>query len=239
MSQASSLLELQARDLELLRSAKRLDELPEKQAILQVRAKQRDVTALRAKADLLVSKLQSDLKAHQDEITMLTSKIDVEQAKVMATTDHRAVTSITREMDGLKRRRDKLEMESLALMERIEKAGTQAATIDSALEQLSAKEAELVEQFRKVGGELQTHIAEEEAKRSALATKLPAELVKRYESLRESRGGVGVGQLEADTCTACRMVLPAERIRELEAGPDIGTCPQCRRMIVVHHGETE
>ena len=120
MTQASSLLELQALDLELLRSHKKLEELPEKHAILAARAKQREVTALQGKADLVVAKLQSDLKAHQDEIAMLTAKIDEEQAKVMATTDHRAVTSITREMDGLKRRRDKLEMESLQLMERIE-----------------------------------------------------------------------------------------------------------------------
>ena len=233
MTQAALLLELQAHDLELLRSAKKLEDLPEKRAILEVRAKQRDVTTLRGKADLLVAKLQSDLKAHQDEITMLTDKIDVEQQKVMATTDHRAVTSITREMDGLKRRRDKLEIESLQIMERIDKAVAQTATIDEALTQIAEKEATLVAQFRSVGGALQTHIAQEEKKRASAAKKLPTELLKRYETLRESRGGVGVGELDGETCTACRMVLPAERVRELANGPEIGTCPQCRRMIVV------
>jgi predicted nucleic acid-binding Zn-ribbon protein len=237
MTQARSLLELQAHDLELLRSAKKLDELPEKRAILEVRAKQRDVATLRARADLLTAKLQSDLKAHQDEITMLTAKIDAEQAKVMTTTDHRAVTSITREMDGLKRRRDKLEMESLQLMERVEKVSSQTSTIDGALKQLAEKEATLVEHFKSVGGALQAHIAQEEAKRAAVAKSLPDELVKRYESLRESRGGIGVGELEGETCTACRMVLPAERVHELMTGPEIGTCPQCRRLIVVTPGD--
>ncbi|HEY5541132.1 MAG TPA: hypothetical protein VIL41_06745 [Coriobacteriia bacterium] len=239
MTQAGSLLELQALDLEILRSHKKLEELPEKHAILQARAKLRDVTALRGKADLLVAKLHSDLKAHQDEIEMLTAKIDVEQAKVMATTDHRAVTSITREMDGLKRRQDKLEMESLQLMERIDKATAQTATINDALVQLAEKEAALVAQFRQVGGALQAHIAETEGKRAEVSKSLPAELIKRYEAARESKGGVGVGELEGDACTACRMVLPAERVRELASGPAIGICPQCRRLIVVHPGGGE
>jgi hypothetical protein len=239
MTQAGSLLELQTLDIELLRSAKKLDELPEKRAILEIRAKQRDVGALRGKADLLVSKLNRDLKAHQDEIAMLTEKIDAEQAKVMATTDHRAVASITREMDGLKRRRDKVEMESLQLMERIDKAKAQTVTIDEALTQLAGKEADLIAQFKSVGGALQAHVAKQEAKRSKVAKSLPAELLKRYETSRESKGGVGVGELEGDACTACRMVLPAERVRELVGGPEIGTCPQCRRLIVVHPGSDE
>jgi len=234
MTQAGSLLELQALDLEILRSAKKLEDLPEKRAILEVRAKERDVQLLHGKADLLVTRLQHDLKAHQDEITMLGEKIDAEQTKVMQTSDHRAVTSITREMDGLKRRRDKLEMESLQLMERIDKATGQTATIDDALAQLAQRESRLVAEFKAVGGALQTHIAQAEAKRAKVAKSLPADILKRYDASRESRGGVGVGELEGETCTACRMVLPAERVRELRNGPEIGTCPQCRRLIVVH-----
>jgi predicted nucleic acid-binding Zn-ribbon protein len=233
MTHSGSLLELQSLDLELLRSAKRLEELPEKLAILEVRAKRRDVESVRGKADVVVAKLKSELKAHQDEIATLTEKIDQEQKTVMETTDHRAVASITREMDGLKRRRDKVEMESLQLMERIDKATAQTAQIDSALAQLAEKEAALVSRFKTVGGELQSHIAKEERKRAAVAKTLPADLVKRYEDARASKGGVGVGELENNTCTACRMVLPAEKVRVLSEGPEIGTCPQCRRLIVV------
>jgi predicted nucleic acid-binding Zn-ribbon protein len=233
MSQASSLLELQVLDLDVLRSKKRLEELPEKRAILELRAKMRDVAALRAKADVLIHKLAADLKAHQDEITTLAEKIASEQTKIMETKDHRAVASITREMDGLRRRQDKLEMESLQIMERSDKAKGQAGTIDEALAGLAEKEAALVDRFKSVGGELQNHIAETEKKRDKVAKTLPAELLAQYEAARESKGGVGVGELDGDACTACRMVLPAERVRELSKGPEIATCPQCRRLIVV------
>ena len=237
MNQAASLLELQRLDLEILRSRKRLEELPERQAILDVRHKLRDVSALRHKAELLVGKLNSDLKAHQDEIESLTAKIDSEQAKVMTTADHRQVAALTREMDGLRRRRDKLEMESLGLMDRVEKATTQTATIDAALEQLTQKEAAAIEQFKSVGGALQTQIAGFEAERSALAAALDAATLADYEAARESKGAVGVGRLDGDTCSACRMSLPAERISELLAGPDVAICPHCHRLIVVRTGD--
>jgi uncharacterized protein len=237
MDKAASLLELQRLDLEIAHGKKRLEELPEKQAILDVRHKVRDVSALRHKADVLLNKLGSDLKAHQDEIDSLTAKIDSEQAKVMSTADHREIASLTREMDGLRRRRDKLEMESLGLMDRIEKATAQAATIDAAIAQLTEREAAAIDAYKSVGGALQNETAGLEAQRATVAKSLGADSLAEYESVRENKGGVAVGRLEGDTCSACRMSLPAERIRELNAGPDVAVCPHCHRLIVVRAGD--
>lgn len=233
MTEAASLLALQDLDIEIMRAKKRLEELPEKREILAVRQKSREVTELHGKAELLLKKLNSDLKAHQDEIATLTEKIAVEQEKVATTSDHRAAQSITREMDSLRRRQDKLEMESLQIMERIDKASAQTAKIEEALAQLTQKDAALCDRFKQVGGALQADIAKLERSRTETASSISAGVVQRYEQIRESKGGVGVGRLETDTCSACRMTLPAERVRELEAGDDIGLCPQCRRLIVV------
>lgn len=237
MNQVDALLELQDLDLEVLRARKRLDELPEKHAILEVRAKLREVVELAKRAALLTHKLESDLKAHQDEIAMVAEKIAGEQAKIMATTDHRQIQALTREMDGLKRRSDKIEMESMQLMERIDKAKAQADKVGEALASLKLKDETLVKRFQDVGGELQREIAAEEARRAALAKALPGDLLGRYEAAREARGGVGVGRLEGDACSACRMELPMERLAELRGGPDVGVCPQCKRLIVVRRGD--
>ncbi len=236
MSEAADLLELQSVDVEIVRATKRLEELPEKRAILEIRAKQREIHALAAKAGMLVRKLDGEIKSRQDEATMLKAKIGEEQTKVMATTDHRAVQSISREMDGLRRRCDKIEMEELQFMERADKAKGQVAAIEEHVTNLAEKEKQLIERFKKVGGGVQSEIASLEAKRKKLAKKLPAELVERYEKVRASKSGVGVGRLEESRCSACRMDLPAERLHELHTGPDIAQCPQCRRLIVVRDG---
>lgn len=238
-SPAQTLLELQDVDVEVLRAEKRLEELPEKKAILQTRTKIRETAALREKAELLMRKVAAELKARQDEISTHTDKIDAEQAKIMQTTDHRQIQSLTREMDGLKRRIDKLEMESLQYMERAEKAQSQLDTVDAHLAKLTAAEQELIAHFRAAGGAVQREIAELKAKRERLVAHLPGDLVERYEKTRDSKGGLGVGRLENATCTACRMALPAERVADLENGPEVGVCPQCRRLIVVRSEEAE
>jgi len=237
VSEAADLLELQSVDVEMVRAAKRLEELPEKRAILELRAKQREIHALGTKASMLVRKLDGEIKSRQDEATMLKAKLAEEQTKVMATTDHRAVQSITREMDGLRRRCDKIEMEELQYMERLDKAKGQVAAIEDHQAKLADKEAQLIERFKKVGGGVQSEIAALETKRKKLAKRMPPELVERYESVRASKAGVGVGRLEGTRCSACRMDLPAERLNDLQNGPDVSICPQCRRLIVVRDGE--
>lgn len=238
-SPAKVLVELQTADVEILRAQKRLDELPEKKAILEARAKIRETAALREKVALLGRKLAAELKSRQDEIAMHTEKIAAEQVKIMATTDHRQIQALTREMDGLKRRIDKLEMECMQYMERSDKAAEQLATVDAHLQRLTDGEAKLVERFRSAGGAVQDEIARLTGRRQALAASLDAELLGRYEKTREAKGGVAVGTLSGVTCTACHMSLPAERVAELQAGPDVGVCPQCRRLIVVRDGDTE
>lgn len=232
-SPAKMLLDIQAADVDILRAQKRLDELPEKRAILEVRAKMKETQALREKVALLNRKLSSELKSRQDEISTHTAKIDAEQHKIMETADHRQIQALSREMDGLRRRVDKLEMESLQYMERAEKAAEQLATVDGHLEKLAAKEAELIERFKAAGGAVQDEIAALQAQRKSLAGRLAPELLKRYESIRDSKGGLGVGRLDGTSCTACHMSLPAERVAELTGGDDVGVCPQCRRLIVV------
>lgn len=238
-SPAQVLLDLQQHDVEILRAYKRLEELPEKVAILEARAKIKEIAALHDKAATLERKLKAELKARQDEIATLTAKLDGEQQKVMQTTDHRQIQALTREMDGLKRRVDKLEMESLQYMERVEKASSQVATVDEHLAKLREREAALIKRYQTVGGAVQQEIATKSAERDALSTAVPADMLERYEKIRESRGGIGVGTLDGSSCTACHMSLPAERVKELSEGPDVGLCPQCRRLIVVRTESAE
>lgn len=235
MDQAATLLDLQETDLELMRAEKRLDELPEKLEILQTRHKADEVRQLRDKAEELVGRLGRAVSKSEDECSALSDKIEVEQAKMMSgeITNPKEIQHISREMDALKRRKDKLEVDQMELMERVEKAKAQVDKVDAALAQLAAKEAALTERFKHKGSELIAGIDVLRARRSNLASALDPALLARYETARSAKAGIGAGALRDAMCSACRVELPATEVDALLHGPAIGTCPNCRRLLVI------
>lgn len=235
MDEGATLLRLQETDIEIRRGEKQLDELPVKRKIIDTRHKTKDVQALKAKAEHLVARLERAISRNEDETSQVSEKLEAEQAKVMSgdVTNPKEVQHITREMDALRRRREKLEMEDLELMERLEKSKLQVGKVEVALQQLATQEATLTEKFRAEGGEIQGTIEKLKAQRETLARSLSPQLLERYESVREAKGGVGAATLAGPACTACHMELPAQRLEELLAGPRIAVCPACRRLLVI------
>lgn len=230
-----TLVRLQDLDSGIMRLRKRLDEMPEMHAVVQTRAKKRQVESLKVKSKELLSRFEREVARIDDECSGLREKIDAEQRKIMSgeVTNPKELLNITREMDALRRRREKLEMEQVSLMERAEKAKQQLDQVQEALQKLESREEQLIEVFKKVGGELQVDIAEQLQERDKALAELPEDLAAKYESLKESKDQLAVGQLQGETCTACRMSLPADAVRVLLMGSAVGVCPACRRMLVV------
>ncbi len=241
MDEARTLLALQDLDLVVRRAEKQLDELPEKRAILEVRHKAADVRALHEKASELVHRHERAFAATNDEVATIDEKIAEVQAKLDSSqgVNPKEIHNLAREMDALKRRKDKLENDTLQTMERAETAKIQVAKVEDALEQLAARESELVARFREKGGAVQNTLEHHRTEREALAGKIDPALLERYEAIRAAKGGIGAARLNGSTCSVCRVELPSERVRDLREGADVGLCPGCRRLLVVRGFDDE
>lgn len=238
MDQAALLLKIQETDLAILRGRKRLDEMPEKTAILEMRKRIRDLENLLARTQDAYQTIDRAVTLHEDEAASIGAKLEVEQTKLMsgAVTNPKEVQAISRELDSLTRHKDKVEVTAMAEMEKREQAAAQRDKVGAAVAQAKAKEADLVEQYKTNGGRIQVEIQRLEAQRTAIASKMDADLLARYEALRESKHGIGVGMLEGDICSICRVDLPADKVEALRAGPAIGMCSACHRLLVVEPG---
>ncbi len=235
MDAAHALIELQEKDLALLRLNKQLDELPEKRAILAARTRLGEMRALVGRSDAGLRAIDAELKRFEDEAVTLNGTIDEEQGKLLsgAVKNPKELQAISLELDALKRRLEKLEQTQLAAMQRREDAGAQNERIRAAIVSGEQIEAQLTGKFKEHGGALLAAIEAENRQRDVLLEAIPADLRDRYEAIRDARHGIGVGVLEAGMCTACRVGLPAGKIDVLMSGPDVGTCPNCQRLLVV------
>jgi uncharacterized protein len=204
MDVPAALLALQTCDLEIRRATKLLDELPEKRAILETRHKAEEVRQLKVKAEEVVHRLERAIAANTDEVAAVDEKI----AGVQKTLDSGQVTN-PKEVHNLSREMDALKR------------------------RLSGREKELIVAYQTKGGEVQRDLDAHRIQRIELVASLGDDLLARYESTAAAKGGIGAAKLLEVACSACRVELPAERLRELREGPDIGLCPNCRRLLVV------
>lgn len=235
MTDGDILLALGSHDAEIRRAQKGLDELPEKAGILQLRRRLKEIEALRSKADAVCRALDADAARHQDEAASVADKATAEQAKVLSgdVTNPKELQNLTREIAALERRRESLERDALACMEKAEAARDQLNKIEATLAEGAEKERALIGRFKERGGELQRDIERLKAERALLLGRLPKQLADRYEAVVAAKHGIGVGELAGGLCTACRTQLPADRAQAIASGPEVAECPNCRRILVV------
>lgn len=241
MDQAVLITKLQDLDLDLMRARKRLDEMPEKAAILQMRRKVAEFEALRSRAQQAHDAVDSGVKKREGEAELLEQKMADEQARLLSgdVTNPKEVANISRELDALRRQKEKIENDTLAEMEKRETAAAQVAKVDAAIVEGKRREAVLTADFQSKGSAITAEIAQLEKERALVAAALDPELLGRYERLREGKHGIGLGVLHDQTCSACRVELPAGKVAALRGGAPIGVCPACHRLLVVTPEEPE
>jgi predicted nucleic acid-binding Zn-ribbon protein len=235
MHPARALTELQEHDLTILRLERELEEMPEKRAILTARAKLAEIEKLRERTQAAIHAMDAVSKRLEDQIAVVQGKMDAEQAKLVSgqVANPKELQSVAMELDALRRRVAALEGELMAEMQKRENGDAQLAKIDAALRAGHQAEATLTERFKAHGSAVLDQIAAEKRARTTLLAQVEEGMRVRYESLRESRHGIAVGTLDGSMCGACRVTLPAGKVVSLEAGPDIGVCPSCGRILIV------
>lgn len=233
--QLDLLLELQHTDSRLRRLRRQLEDLPEQRELESLGAR---ITALEREHDDLRVELDRTAAAQRQlerEIDVLTQRRDAERQRLYdgSIVNAREMKAVEAEIATTERRIDEHEDHLLEVLEALEALESKAAALivarDDASEQVGG-----VELARDTAAkEILAELAELETMRERQAAGVPDDLLTRYVAAAERGGGTGVGELEGDGCTACRIQLSKVEVSELLTGPPLTTCPQCRRLMVV------
>ncbi len=228
------LRKLQDIDRKVATAQKEFEKLPHRQAILEVRQKKSDVLKKKVQIQDMLDEAEGSLVALVQEDEQLAAKQDdISKTLIEVQGDYRAVTSHTRELDGVRKRREKVSVELVRVEEQLDKINPVMKQVMQALESLEAKEAELIASFQKTGGSLRTVIAEGETVRGELVKVLDETLLRTYEQTRERCGGVALADLVGNTCGACRNTFDQGKLSKIHADAPLATCPVCHRILIV------
>jgi hypothetical protein len=195
---------------------------------------QEDIAALQQKIDEN-GKRRRDLEAElEDDL----SRIKDRQSKLMNVQTNREYQSLLKETEDSKKANKRREEELVALMEHDEalKAKIEEKNnLCTGEETLFAEEREKVEdQAAKLSSKKEKIIKSRKTK----SKDVPANILKKYDILKDRRNGIAVVSVTNGVCTGCFMNIPPQLINELLKEEKMHCCPTCHR-IIYHQADTQ
>ncbi|MEZ5965340.1 MAG: hypothetical protein R3F56_16020 [Planctomycetota bacterium] len=227
--QVKKLLDLQKLDQEIASLRRDLDSLPDETAKRQ-RAldNKRADAAVKEKAvqdaELSIRNLELSTKQSDEEIKKLDGRLNT----VKNNAEYQATLL---QIESVKRERDRLQEEALALLDKLAPLTAQR---DEAVAAANA-EASVFETFLRKADELRTVREAEVAKvavgRTELLVGVPGELVAQYDTLFRSRDRLAVCAVEGQVCQGCYNRVTMNDIARLRGGTSIVECGSCDRIL--------
>ena len=232
--QIEALEGLQELDRAAMQAKHELENMPHKQQVLDGRSKRKELQAkLDQVADMLSSE-KAELQKLADEDERLQQSQDETQQSIQdSQDDYRRVTSLTRNLQGMAKRRETLEFlmgkarERIAEISKVHDAATQGIAA------LDKREAGIVAAHNERSAQLAAAMKAAAEKRAQLASCVPEDIMQAYSEALSRCKGVGLGRLESGRCSACRTPIDNDRMLQVRQEAPLATCPSCKRLLIV------
>ncbi len=179
---------------------------------------------------------QSGLRALELEIQSLQVKrtrvsTDLYSGRVG---NPKELAAMQEEVAAFDRQKAALEDDVLALLEQVDQLDAQTREREQGVEAAAAALARQESAFREAASADEREISDLTTRRTTLVADIDEDLIRRYDRLRERKGGVAVVLVHEGVCDGCHVVIPERLVSRIKKDPDLlAACDGCGRLLVV------
>ncbi|MCP4668219.1 MAG: hypothetical protein GY849_17865 [Deltaproteobacteria bacterium] len=216
---------------------------------IQLRKEEGPIKIQRLEHDL--NAMKNDLKAESDhleayglerrkteqDIEVLDSRIEKSNVKLASIKSNKEYQAALKEIDDLEGEKSLLEDKILEIMEEVD-------VLEDTYAAGRAKGQEFEEKFKKdcmaivkQMEALDVDLEALEKERARFCQAIDEDLLKRYNFLKERKGGLAVSPVIKGVCQTCHLGIPPQKFNELIRGQELLKCPNCLR--IIYWGEDE
>jgi hypothetical protein len=227
------LYRLQQVDTALIRAEERLSALDPGDA-LRARLAEAEGTLAAARRDLAAKQARArDLELELQSTEGKRKKMEEEMYSGRVR-NPKELAAMQEDVSALGRHAQDLETAILGLLEEIEAGqarehalGDQGHAARSDLERHAAS-------YQEERATLEASLAGLRRERAELADRIDADLLRRYDRIRERMGPIAVAAVRKGICEGCHVAIPEGRVRRLQEEKDLLlTCERCGRILVL------
>jgi predicted nucleic acid-binding Zn-ribbon protein len=197
--------------------ARALDDAREGLASLQARAAQMEKDKIELEA------------GHAAELENIQrSELNMKEIKT-----NKEYQAVGREIAAARKQVAELEDQVLQKITQLEELNTEITASQATLAELEQNTEQRRSEKQSEFDKVQQDIDADSQRRTVITKELPANVVKRYDSLRAQRRGQAVAVARDGFCQGCNMHLPPQLYNSLFKCEELITCPHCQRMLVL------
>ena len=141
--------------------------------------------------------------------------------------------AIGREISAAQKQTAELEEQILRMIGQVEELRGESATQSASLAELEQNTAQRSKEKLAEISAIQQDINSDLAYRDEITRHLPANLIRRYNTLREQRRGQAIAIARDGYCLGCNMQLPPQLYNSLFRGDEMISCPHCQRVLIL------
>jgi predicted nucleic acid-binding Zn-ribbon protein len=171
------------------------------------------------------------------EIEDIDSRIGKSNNKLSNIKSNKEYTAALKELDELKRLKSLSEDKGLDIMEELEMLESGCVESKAKMEELKKDVEKDRDKIMEEMKALEQEFKRLEMERVSLGQAIDENLLKRYDFIRERKGGIVVSPVIKGVCQTCHLDIPPQRFNELIRGDKLMNCPNCIR--IIYWGEDE
>jgi predicted nucleic acid-binding Zn-ribbon protein len=227
------LLELQALDTKLNQLGHRVSTLPEATALASLNTEREALQRTVAEQTGSWEDAQAELKRTEADVAVVDARIARDTERLQASSSVKDVAALEQELAALAKRKSDLEDIELAVMETNEERETALATSRATLADLDARIGTAADARDAALGDVGIERERAATDRSAIALRVPEELLALYEKQR-ARYGVGASLLQGGVSLASGVALNSSDMAVVRAASayDVLLCPDSNAVLV-------
>lgn len=230
-----ALIDLQNCDTRITDIQRKKEEEP-----MRLRGLNDDLRTVEGKLDEELRQLETykkERRQNEQNIDELDSRIEKSELKLSKIKSNKEYRAALKEIDDLKREKSLMEDKVIEIMELMEAGEERCADSKEETEKLKERfekeRQEILKKLKVLEKDLES-LAEE---RAGLCQCIDEDLLKRYDYLKEHKGGLAISPVIKSVCQTCHLGIPPQRFNELIRGNELMSCPNCMR--IIYWGEDE
>jgi len=175
--------------------------------------------------------LKKKRRQAEQDIEDLENKINKSNIKLANIKSNKEYRAALKEINDLNIEKGNLEDKVLVIMEEIEALEERCSISKTKTKDFEEKLEKDRDEILKTLEAIDKDLKDLEKKRERICQTIDENLLRRYDSLIEHRGGVAINPVIQSVCQGCHMGIPPQKFNELVRGKELMSCPHCMRII--------